>query len=216
MSASGVKTLVTGGSGHLGVNLVWRLLKDGYAVRVFLPKGSNNAALDGLDVERVYGDLRDFPSVVAAVRGCDRIYHCAANVSTLDGDNHFKQEIYDCNVTGTIHILHAALDAGVEQVVVSGSFSAIGYHSSQPCDETVPFNPFYSHLPYGFIKSSVWHECLKAYADGLDVVIATSCAILGANDFKPSRMGRSTVPAMGFNERAFNIRIHKVEYSHPH
>src|SRR5439155_26536688 len=33
-------------------------------------------------------------------------------------------------------------------------------------------------------------ECLKAAADGLDVVIATSCAIVGPNDFKPSRMGR--------------------------
>jgi nucleoside-diphosphate-sugar epimerase len=193
MSASGVKTLVTGGSGHLGANLVRRLLKDGHTVRVFLRKGSNNAALDGLDVERVYGDLRDVPSVVAAVRGCDRIYHCAANVSTLDGDAHFKQEIYDCNVTGTIHILRAALDAGVERVVVSGSFSAIGHHPSQPSDETVPFNPFYPHLPYGFTKSSVWHECLKAYADGLDVVIATSCAILGPNDFKPSRMGRTLI-----------------------
>src|SRR5207245_1946867 len=39
-------------------------------------------------------------------------------------------------------------------------------------------------------KVAAEHECLKAVADGLDVVVATSCAIVGPNDFKPSRMGR--------------------------
>lgn len=185
--------LVTGGSGHLGANLVRRLLSDGRAVRVLLRKESNSAALDNLDVERVWGDLRDFPSAVRAVRGCDRIYHCAANVSTLDGDANFKQEIYDCNVRGTAHILRAALDAGVSKVVVSGSFSAVGHDPEKPSDETVPFYPFAKHLPYGVTKSFVEHECLKAYADGLNVAVAVSCAILGPNDFKPSRMGRTLI-----------------------
>src|SRR5262249_50226308 len=39
-------------------------------------------------------------------------------------------------------------------------------------------------------KAAVEHECLKAFADGLPVVVATSCAILGPNDFKPSPMGQ--------------------------
>jgi nucleoside-diphosphate-sugar epimerase len=186
-----MKILVTGASGHLGANLVCRLLKDGHRVRVLLREGSNNSAVDSLDVERVYGDLRDFPSVIAAVRECDRIYHCAALVSTLDGDAHFKREIYDCNVVGTSNILRAALDAGVAKVVVSGSFSAVGHNPSHPSDESVPFYPFAQHLPYGFTKALIEHECLKAFADGLNVVVAISCAILGPNDFKPSRMGRT-------------------------
>ena len=55
--------LVTGGSGHLGANLVRRLLDDGRAVRVLMRPESDNRGLDGLSVERAPGDLRDLPAV---------------------------------------------------------------------------------------------------------------------------------------------------------
>jgi len=51
--------LVTGASGHLGANLVRRLLRDGERVRVLLRSGSDNRGMDGLDVERAFGDLRE-------------------------------------------------------------------------------------------------------------------------------------------------------------
>ncbi|WP_088241250.1 NAD-dependent epimerase/dehydratase family protein [Calothrix rhizosoleniae] len=185
--------LVTGASGHLGTNLVRRLLDDGHSVRVLLREGSNNAAVDGLDLDKVYGDLRDFTRVKAVVKGCNRIYHCAAKVSTLDSNSILEREIYDCNVLGTIHILQAALECDVSKVVVSGSFSAVGHNPEKPSDETIPFYPFSPHLPYGFSKTFVEHECLKAFANGLNVVVAVSCAILGPHDYKPSRMGRTLI-----------------------
>jgi nucleoside-diphosphate-sugar epimerase len=86
-------------------------------------------------------------------------------------------------------VLRAALEAGVSRVVVTGSFSAVGHDPTRPVDETVPVNPF-TTLPYQKSKVAVEHECLKAVVEGLDVVIATSCAILGPNDFHPSRMGQ--------------------------
>jgi 3beta-hydroxysteroid-4beta-carboxylate 3-dehydrogenase (decarboxylating) len=181
--------LVTGGTGHLGANLVRRLLADGHAVRVLLRHGSDRRALDGLDLERVHGDLRDPPSLAAAVAGCDRVYHCAAVVSTIAGDARHKRQIYDSNVLGTRNLLQAARAAGVARVVVTGSFSAVGHDPSRPSDETIPFYPFDRAMPYEVSKVFVEHECLKAVAEGLDIVIATSCAILGPNDFRPSRMG---------------------------
>jgi nucleoside-diphosphate-sugar epimerase len=183
--------LVTGGSGHLGANLVRRLLDDGQAVRVLLRHGSDNTALDGLQVERVYGDLRHLPAVMAAVRGCERVYHCAAKVSTIAGNAHHKREIYDCNVLGTRHLLQAAGAAGVARVVVSGSFSAVGHEPCRSSTEDMPFYPFAPTLPYECSKAFVEHECLKAVVEGLDVVIATSCAIVGPYDFKPSRLGKA-------------------------
>jgi 3beta-hydroxysteroid-4beta-carboxylate 3-dehydrogenase (decarboxylating) len=45
-------------------------------------------------------------------------------------------------------------------------------------------------MPYARSKAWVEHECLKAAVLGQEVVIAISCAILGPNDFFPSRMGR--------------------------
>jgi nucleoside-diphosphate-sugar epimerase len=179
--------LVTGATGHLGANLVRRLLADGEAVRVLVREGSNERALAGLPVERAHGDVRDPRAVLAALRGCRHVYHCAAKVSTADRAH---REIYETNVGGTRHVLRAALATGVERVVVTGSFSAVGHDPARPADETIPVNPFDRLLPYQRSKVAVEHECLRAMADGLDVVIAVSCAILGPNDFVPSRMGK--------------------------
>jgi nucleoside-diphosphate-sugar epimerase len=185
--------LVTGSTGHLGANLVRRLLADGHAVRVLLRSFTDPAALAGLDVERVLGDLRDPASCRSAVQGCDGVHHCAAKVSTIEGTTRHRCEIYECNVLGTRNLLRAALDAGVNRVVVTGSLSAIGHDPHRPVDETVPFDPFAWNLPYGVSKALVEQECLKAVADGLPVVIAVSCAILGPHDYKPSRMGRTLI-----------------------
>jgi nucleoside-diphosphate-sugar epimerase len=76
---------------------------------------------------------------------------------------------------------------------VSGSLSAVGNDPSRPSNESVPFYPFEKLPPYSHTKAGVEFECLRAAVDGLNVVIAVSCAILGPNDFKPSRMGRTLV-----------------------
>lgn len=187
------KTLVTGATGHLGANLVRRLLAEGEDVRVMLRPGRDNGALDGLEVERVHGDLRDSQSVSSAVKGCDRVYHCAALVSTIEGNRAHKRDIFDTNVQGTRHILAAAAEHGAAKVVVSGSLSATGYEPDQSSHEDMPFYPFDRHLPYGFTKHLVEHHCLRAHADGLNVVVATSCAIVGPHDYVPSRIGRVLV-----------------------
>lgn len=183
-------SLVTGATGHLGANLVRRLLADGERVRVLMRPGRDNGALQGLDVERALGDLRDSGAVSDAVKGCARVYHCAAMVSTIDGNAGHRRELFETNVRGTMHVLHASREHQVEKVVVSGSLSATGYEPERSSHEAMPFYPFDRHLPYGFTKHLTEHECLKAHAEGLNVVVATSCAIIGPHDYVPSRMGR--------------------------
>lgn len=180
-------TLVTGASGHLGANLVRRLTDAGDEVRVLLRLGSNNRAMDGLEVERVHGDLRDPAALRPAVAGCERVFHCAAMLSTIAGN---EREIYDCNVVGTRNLLAASRAAGVRRVVVTGSLSAVGFEPGRPSDESMGFYPFAEHLPYAHTKALVEHESWKAVAEGVDIVVATSTAILGPNDHKPSRMGK--------------------------
>ncbi len=195
----GGKVFVTGAAGHVGANLVHRLVTEGRDVRVFLRPDSNNEAIDAIEretgkkVERVFGDLRDAKAVDAAIRGCNVAFHVAARVSIVGGTEQSLREIYDCNVIGTANLLRSAGEAGVARTVVTGSLSAVGYDiddPSRPSDESMGIYPFSEHLPYGRTKQLVEHEVLKACVDGLDAVIATSCAVLGPYDHKPSRMGR--------------------------
>jgi nucleoside-diphosphate-sugar epimerase len=186
--------LVTGASGHLGANLVVRLLAAGERVRVLLQPSCDNSAVDGLDVERAEGDFRNPESVGVAVKGCQRVYHCGAMISTIQGNREHRRQLFESNVVGTRHVLEAAQIHGVTRVVVTGSFSATGYHlddPSAPSDESIPFYPFRRAMPYERTKVLAELECLRAVARGLDVVVATSCAILGGNDFLPSRMGKT-------------------------
>ena len=189
------KVFVTGAAGHLGANLVRRLLQDGKEVRVLLRRNSNNAAIEGLDVERVYGDLRDLDAVAEAMKGCTTAYHTAAHVSTIEASPALEREIFESNVIGTQHVLRAAMHHGYERVVVTGSFSSTGYDLDAPskaASETLPHYPF-NVLPYTQTKTLMEMECWRAALEGLDVVVAVSCAILGPHDHKPSRMGFTLV-----------------------
>src|SRR3954465_13979291 len=97
-----MKTLLTGGSGHLGANLVRRLCADGLEVRCLVQPGVPHTGLDGLPVELVEGDLRDLPAMRRAVEGVERVWHTAAKISTLEGG---EQELFDINVMGTRNLL---------------------------------------------------------------------------------------------------------------
>jgi nucleoside-diphosphate-sugar epimerase len=185
-----MKTLVTGGTGHLGANLVRKLIERGEDVRALvLPGDPARRALEGLPLELVEGDLRDPRTLGRAVRDVSRLYHAAAVVSTLEAD---EPLLFDANVLGTRNLLRAAREAGVGRVVVTGSFSAVGHREDgRPSSEEDPFNPFGKIMPYEKSKAGVEHEALKAVVEGQEVVIATSCAIIGPHDYVPSRMGRT-------------------------
>ena len=127
--------LVTGAGGHLGANMVRRLLADGLPVRAMLHTARDRPSVEGLPVEVVVGDLRDAAFAAASARGCRQIYHCAAKVSTTYRN---KDDIFAANVLGTRNILNAARSAAVEKVVVTGSFSAVGIRSDRPSNEDDP------------------------------------------------------------------------------
>ena len=192
--ASAPPVFVTGSAGHVGANLVRRLLGDGERVRVLLRHEDNNAALDGLDVERAFGDLRDPEATGQAIAGCRGVYHCAAYVSTIEGNRAHRRDVFECNVLGTRNLLQAAREAEAGRVVVTGSFSAVGYDlddPSAPSNETMQFYPMERTMPYERSKSLVEQECWRAAATGQDVVVATCCAVVGGADFFPSRLGRT-------------------------
>jgi hopanoid-associated sugar epimerase len=183
------KAFVTGGSGHVGANLIRALLERGVAVKALVRPRSNNRALDGLDVERVAGDLRDPGSLARAVAGCDRMYHVAAFVSLRKGA---QQEVFDVNVTGTKNVLMAAERAGVARTVFCSSFGAVGHNpAGGPSDESFTVNPFEAHLDYELSKAMAELEVHRAVHRGMDVRIVNPCGIVGPHDYKPSSVGQT-------------------------
>ena len=185
---------VTGSAGHVGANLVRRLLDDGARVRVLLRHEDNNEGLEGLDVERSYADIRDLNATRQAIAGCRGVYHAAARISTIEGNRAHRRDVFECNVAGTRNVLQAAREAEAGKVVVTGSFSAVGYDlddPSAPSNETMPFFPMERTMPYERSKSLVEQECWRAAAQGQDVTVATCCAVVGGADYFPSRLGRT-------------------------
>ena len=192
--SSATPVFVTGATGHVGANLVRRLLGEGIRVRVLLRREDRNGALEGLEVERAFGDLRDVNALRRAVEGCQGVYHCAAKISTIEGNAAHRREVYECNVLGTQNMLQAAREAEAGRVVVTGSLSAVGYDLDDPAapsDETMLFYPMERTMPYERSKTLVEQACWSAAAAGQDVVVATCCAVVGGSDFVPSRLGRT-------------------------
>ncbi len=179
--------LVTGAGGHLGANLVRRLSGSGRPIRAALLDARELPAVEGLDLDLFFGDLSEPDIAAAAVEGCSHVYHCAGRVST-DFTN--RTAIFRANAIVTREVLRAALKHRAQKVVVTSSLSTVGLSGDGPSNEDHPFDPLDRHVPYAHAKAAVEHECLKAFAEGLPVVIANPTAILGPYDFRPSLLGQ--------------------------
>lgn len=200
------KVLVTGAAGHMGANLVRRLLDDGHDVRALVQSGANNRGVEGLELERFEGDVRDVDRMREAVRGCSWVFHVAAKVSTRNATPAEEREIYAINTLGTRNMVQASLREDVERFCLTGSFSGIGVDPqdpSSPVHEDMPFYPFLDWLPYARTKALAEHETLKGVADGLDAVVAVSTGIIGPNDFLPSRTGKTLIDQAHGRLRAY-------------
>lgn len=193
-------TLVTGATGHLGANLVRALLARGEKVRAFVRKQSDVSALEGLDVERAYGDLRDRCSIRAALDGAERLYHTAAFVSIRDGD---RQELFDVNVIGTRMLMQEARRAGVRRVVHTSSFGAVGINPGGASNERWTVSPFELGTDYERTKAVSEYDVLLEAVRGLDVTIVNPAAIVGPWDFRPSLIGRTILDFAQGRMKAF-------------
>jgi UDP-glucose 4-epimerase len=145
------RCLVTGGAGFIGSNLVRELLERGFEVRVLddLSTGRRENLDDvAADVELRTGDLRDPGAVRDAVDGVDRIFHQGAIPSVIRSIQD-PVASHEANATGTLNVLVAARDAGVDRVVYASSSSVYGDAPSLPVVETTPPHPI---SPYGVSK----------------------------------------------------------------
>jgi dihydroflavonol-4-reductase len=182
-------TLVTGASGHVGANLVRSLIAQGRDVRVLIHHNSH--ALEGLDVERVYGDVCSTNSLSPAFSGVDIVYHLAARVSI---EMNCGPELNEINVIGTRNIVAASLKHNIRRLVHFSSIDAIEQKPVHvPVNELSPLAKGKHHSPYDRSKASGEREVMAGIDQGLDAVIINPTAIIGPHDYQPSHQGQMLV-----------------------
>jgi dihydroflavonol-4-reductase len=182
------KTLVTGGTGFIGRAVVVELLAAGREVRVLARRPE---ALADLKVEVARGDLVDPVSLAAAVRGCDRVFHVAADYRLWVPD---PEVMYAANVQGTKDLMSAAAEAGVERVVYTSTVGSLGNPGDgTPGTEATPVSLADMVGHYKRSKFLAEQIVLEYARQGLPVVLVHPSAPVGPGDSRPTPTGQIIV-----------------------
>jgi len=181
-----VRFVVTGASGHLGANVVRALVAAGEKVRaVDIRPG---AALQGLGVEFVRGDVLDPSSLENALAGAEFVLHLAARIS-IAGDP--DGSVWRVNVDGVRNVAEAALTAGVRRLVHCSSVHAYDAAAIRGPVRENGLRSTDSRLPvYDRSKAAGEAALHRVVERGLDAVILNPSGMIGPVDPEPSRMGR--------------------------
>lgn len=180
-----MKALVLGATGFIGGNLVRALLARGHQVRAFRRRPGPALALEGLQVEEAFGDVRSRAAVQAALAGCDVVFHAAGYYPTsgLDLPGALRE-----GAASVRSVLEAARRAGTPRVVYTSSLSTIG-RPSEPgrlANETDFYLPGTSGHPYPESKYVMEQEAYRYIAWGLPAVVVCPAAVFGPGDVKPT------------------------------
>jgi len=185
-----MKKLVTGATGFVGSAIMRELIKDGEDVKVLIRKTSDTSNIENMDVERVYGDIRDGDSIKKALKGCDTFYLAAAYFAHWAPD---PKKLYEINAGGTKASLKAALEVGIEKVIYTSTNNAIAASGPVPANEEKTFNYWESGDHYSMSKYIAENEARILIAKGLPAVIVNPTLVIGVNDIKPTPSGQMII-----------------------
>jgi UDP-N-acetylglucosamine 4,6-dehydratase len=126
---SSKKLLITGGTGSFGNAVLSRFLSsDVSEIRVFSrdekKQDDMRKRYNSPKLKFYIGDVRDYQSVLNAVRGADFVFHAAALKQVPSCEFH-PLEAVKTNILGTENVLEAAINAGVERVICLSTDKAV-------------------------------------------------------------------------------------------
>jgi len=186
-----MKALVTGATGFVGSHVARVLAEKGAELRVLVRSSSNLKNIEGLNAERVVGDLRDADSLEKAMSGCDAVFHVAADYRLWVHD---PEQMYKANVEGTRALLKAAKESGVRRVVYTSSVATMGFISNgHLADENSPVSLDNMIGPYKRSKFMAEQLAMEAGRKEMDVVTVNPTTPVGDHDIKPTPTGRIVV-----------------------
>lgn len=191
-----MKILVTGADGFIGSHLTEALVRQGHEVRAFALYNSFNSwgwldrcASDVRGKFEVFqGDVRDPNGVRTAMKGCDAVLHLAALIA-IPYSYHSPDTYLDTNVKGTLNVLQAARDLGVQRLVHTSTSEVYGTARFVPITEE---HPLQGQSPYSATKIAADQLAYSFYASfGLPVVIARPF-----NTYGPRQSARAVIPTI--------------------
>ena len=208
-----MKVLVTGADGFIGSHLVEGLLENGDSVRAFVCYNSLGSWgwLDTLpqfikkEIEVVSGDIRDSYFVKEALEGINTAYHLAALIA-IPYSYRAPESYIDTNIKGTLNILNAAKDIGLEKLLVTSTSEVYGTAKYVPIDE---FHPFQGQSPYSASKIGA-DRMAEAFYRSFDMDITI---VRPFNTYGPRQSARAVIPTIISQLLANKKRIHLGDVS---
>jgi len=191
-----MKLLVTGSEGFIGSHLVEELVRAGHQVTALVQYNSFNSVgwLDSLPenvqeaVKVVMGDVRDAGSVRAAVQGHERVAHLAALIA-IPYSYTAPHSYYETNALGTLNVLDACRDFGVERLVHTSTSEVYGSAQYVPIDEK---HPLVGQSPYSASKIAA-DQLAHSYWASFGVPVTT---LRPFNTYGPRQSQRAFIPSV--------------------
>lgn len=180
-----MKILITGSTGFIGCCLLRRLVQTDHELRCLVRHSSDTTLCEDLELEMVYGDVCDKPSLVRALQGCDWLIDLA-NVYDFWVPDY---SIFDrVNVHGTRNLMEAALETNIAKIVHVSTALIYGKPEDVPYTEESEFGPE-AFSEYARTKRAgeqiIWK---MAEEQGLPVVVIYPVGVIGKGDTKaPAR-----------------------------
>ncbi len=190
------KILVTGADGFIGSHLVEELIQQGYSVRPFVFYNSFNSWgwLDTLpfeikrELDVFAGDVRDPFGVKKAMEGCDRVLHLAALIA-IPYSYHSPATYVSTNIQGTLNVVQAARELGVDKVVHTSTSEVYGTARFVPITEE---HPLQGQSPYSASKIGA-DQLAMSYYHAFDLPVAIMRPF---NTYGPRQSARAIIPTV--------------------
>jgi len=196
MNLENKKILVTGADGFIGSHLTEELVRQGHNVRAFVLYNSFNSWgwLDHSppeikdELEIFAGDIRDPHGVKEALKGCDIVFHLAALIA-IPYSYHSPDTYVDTNIKGTLNIIQAARELGVQKVIHTSTSEVYGTAQFVPITED---HPLQGQSPYSASKIGADQIAMSFYLSfGTPVSI-----IRPFNTYGPRQSARAVIPTI--------------------
>ena len=188
------KILITGATGFVGSHLAELCVKKGFEVIAF-DRYNPNYNLGWLekskykdDINFVFGDIRDYDSVLKTMKGCKIVFHLAALIG-IPYSYLSPQAYLKTNVEGTYNILESSKHLDIEQTIITSTSEVYGTAKYIPIDEKHPIS---AQSPYSASKISA-DQLAISYYNSFQLPIKI---IRPFNVYGPRQSSRAVIPSI--------------------